>query len=83
MNVPPSEGDKYVWNLFKSVSYEDRNVSYVAAAYVKVNGEYVFLEQECYSVVSLAKDYLENRNCTDATADGSLDYLSKQVAQNN
>ena len=80
MATPVEQGNNYVWNLFQRVEYANRTDVFVAAAYIKVGDEYVFLEQVRYSVESLAADYLANRNCDASTADGSLAVLANQQA---
>ena len=79
MSTPPESGDNYAWNLFFRVDWEDRDETYIAAAYIKVGDEYVFFGQKYYSVISLSLDYLANRGCNNSTADGSLKYLSEQT----
>lgn len=70
----PEKNNEYYWNLkYEIASINDMLDSYTAAAYIKLtNGDLVFLKQVKYSVWSLAKDYLDNRNCNEETADGSL-----------
>lgn len=77
MAVPPEEGDDYVWNLFFSVDYADIDKDYKAVAYIKVDGDYYFMNQVEYSVTFLAWDYLNNRGYEDDVADGSLKALAE------
>ena len=79
----PKQNNNYYWNLryeIASSSEEDIIDSYTAAAYIKLtNGELVFLKQVRYSVWSLANDYLNNRECDQETAGGSLYALAHSV----
>lgn len=79
----PKQNNNYYWNLryeIASSSEEDIIDSYTAAAYIKLtNGELVFLKQVKYSVWSLANDYLNNRECNQETAGGSLYALAHSV----
>ena len=74
LQAMPEKNNEYYWNLKYSIdSIDDMLDAYTAAAYIKLtNGELVFLKQVKYSVWSLAKDYLDNRNCNEETAGGSL-----------
>lgn len=74
LQAMPEKNNEYYWNLKYSIdSIDDMLDAYTAAAYIKLtNGELVFLKQVKYSVWSLAKDYLDNRNCDEETAGGSL-----------
>lgn len=78
MATPAEDGDDYYWNLFFSVDFDEISINkyYVAAAYIKVDGEYVFMKEVKYSVTSLAQDYLDHRNCDGTTAEGSLAKLA-------
>ena len=78
MATPAEDGDDYYWNLFFSVDFDEISINkyYVAAAYIKVDGEYVFMKEVKYSVTSLAQDYLDHRNCDGITAEGSLAKLA-------
>ena len=78
MATPAEDGDDYYWNLFFSVDFDEISINkyYVAAAYIKVDGEYVFMKEVKYSVTSLAQDYLDHRNCDGNTAEGSLAKLA-------
>ena len=78
MATPAEDGDDYYWNLFFSVDFDEISINkyYVAAAYIKVDGEYVFMKEVKYSVTSLAQDYLDYRNCDGTTAEGSLAKLA-------
>lgn len=78
MATPAEDGDDYYWNLFFSVDFDEISINkyYVTAAYIKVDGEYVFMKEVKYSVTSLAQDYLDHRNCDGATAEGSLAKLA-------
>ena len=69
------DGDDYFWNLRYGIT--DYETTYVAAAYIKTTAGYVFFKQTQYSVKDLAQDYLDNRNCDNNTAGGSLANLAK------
>ena len=73
----PEKDNNYYWNFKQPInSYDDILDDYTAAAYIKLtNGDLVFMQQVKYSVWSLAKDYLDNRNCNEETAGGSLYHL--------
>ncbi len=76
MATPVESGDNYFWNLFQRIDETEIETVYVAAAYVKVGGDYVFMEQVRYSAKTLAADYIANRGCNGETADGSLANLA-------
>ena len=67
--------NNYFWNLRYSIT--DFKTMYVAAAYIKTSIGYVFFKQTSFSVKTLAQDYLDNRNCDENTANGSLANLTK------
>ena len=71
------EGEYLIWNLKQMIDFEDADVTYVAVAYIKTTTQVIFLQEARYSVESLAKDYLDNRNYEDDDADGSLYSLAK------
>lgn len=66
------EGEYLIWNLKQMIDFEDADVTYVAVAYIKTTTQVIFLQEARYSVESLARDYLDNRNYEDDDADGSL-----------
>lgn len=76
MTTPVVKGNDYYWNLFYRISTENFNTTYVAAAYIKVGGDYVFFRQVRYSVKSLAEDYIDNRGYSSTVASGSLANLA-------
>lgn len=67
--------NNYFWNLRYSIT--EYKVTYVAAAYIKTSTGYVFYQQTKYSVKTLAQDYLDNRDCDETTAGGSLKNLAQ------
>ena len=69
------DGSNYFWNLRYSIT--NFKTLYVAAAYIKTSSGYVFFKQTQYSAKDLAQDYLDNRNCDNNTAGGSLANLAK------
>lgn len=76
MATPVEQGDNYFWNLFQTVDTADIEKVFVAVAYIKVGGDYVFMSQVRYSVKTLAADYIANRGCNAETASGSLSNLA-------
>ena len=76
MNIMGDDGKgNYFWNLRQSVT--DYEKEYAAAAYIKVDGECIYLKYAKYSLKTLAKDYLDNRNYDETSYDGSLSNLAK------
>ena len=75
--------DSYFWNLRLELFNNDYdytpNTSFTAAAFIALgeddNREYIIMNQTSCSLVSLAKDYLDNRGCDENTAGGSLKYI--------
>ena len=76
MATPVESGDNYIWNLFQRIDETDIEKVFVAVAYIKVGGDYVFMEQVRYSAKTLAADYIANRGCNAETAGGSLAVLA-------
>ena len=66
--------NNYFWNLRYSIT--DFKTLYVSVAYIKTTSGYVFFQQTKYSVKTLAQDYLDNRDCDNNTAGGSLENLA-------
>lgn len=66
------DGNNYFWNLRWTIDEANMDKMYTAAAYIKVGSEYVLMKIARESVVTLAQDYLKNRDCTASTAEGSL-----------
>ena len=77
MKTPVEKEGNYIWNLFHKVNEKDLDKLFVAAAYVKIGEEFVFLKEVRYSAKTLAADYLKNRNYDASIAEGSLAYLAK------
>ena len=76
MATPVEQGDNYFWNLFQTIDNSDIEKVFVATAYIKIGGDYVFMDQVRYSVKTLAADYIANRGYNAETADGSLSNLA-------
>lgn len=76
MTTPVISGTDYKWNLFHRIDTNNLTTTYVAAAYIKTASGYVFMQQVKYSAKTLAQDYLDNRNCDNTTADGTLSRLA-------
>ena len=72
----------YVWNLYKTipVSAEDPEESYketyVAVAYIKIQGEVIFLDEVEASAKSLAHDLIQSGQYNNESFGGSLNYLA-------
>lgn len=74
ISIIGSDDDNYFWNLRYVVS--DLTKEYAAAAYIKTTSESIYLKRATYSAKTLAADYLNNRNCDETTAGGSLANLA-------
>lgn len=68
----------YIWSLRLNLGNATENYddAVTAIAYVKVNGNYIYLQQSEQSVVSLANDYIENRGYSAKDFEGSLGALA-------
>ena len=68
----------YNWNLRLNLggATENYDDAIVAIAYIKVNGEYVYMHKAEHSVVSLANDYINNRGYGAEDFEGSLGALA-------
>ena len=69
-------GDYYIWNRVHTISSEDLKTVYVAAAYIKVNDDIVFLKEVRFSAKTIAGDYIQNRGYAEDTAEYSLRALA-------
>ena len=72
----PLKEDCYIWNLYKKISVENLKLSYVAAAYIKVAGETIFLNEATFSIKSIANSYITGGQYTSDFAEGSLNILA-------
>ena len=76
-SVPTLVGDDYVWNLYKDVPENALTTVYVAVAYIKIDGDIVFLQEERASAQSLASDLINTSHTYEEDAfGGSLNYLA-------
>jgi hypothetical protein len=66
--------DTYFWNLRQSVA--DLKQTYAAAAYIKVDGECIYLKYAKYSAKTLAADYINTRGYAKTAVGGSLANLA-------
>lgn len=62
----------YIWNLYKNISLEDLDKGFTAVAYIRIDGEVVFLNETTVSAVGLASDVLDSGNYLENAFDGSL-----------
>ncbi|MBQ8141711.1 MAG: InlB B-repeat-containing protein [Bacilli bacterium] len=72
-----AEGDYYLWNIYVNIpssTYYKTNIS--AVAYIKVDGEYFFMQEKKITLVQLANDYLETDSYDANSFEGSLYYLA-------
>lgn len=70
-------GDYYIWNAYVNIpSSTYFNTSISAVAYIKVDGEYIFMQEKKITLVQLANDYLTIPEYQNNYKDGSLAYLA-------
>ena len=69
-------GDYYIWNLYKGVSNANLRKSYDAIAYIRIEGEIVFLNEVTTSVKGLAGELLKLPAFNEESYDGSLNNLA-------
>ena len=73
------EGDYYIWNRYHTIAEEDFTKTFVAVAYIKVDGQIMFMQEVRASVKDLAHDLIYNQGVAENTADGSLKNLADLV----
>ena len=73
------EGDYYIWNRYHTISTDDLTKTFVAVAYIKVDGQIIFMQEERASVKGLAYDLIYNQGVAENTANGSLKNLADLV----
>ena len=69
----------YIWNHKEIVSPDDLDKEFSAVAYIRIDGEIIFLQETTMSVKQAAIDLLASGIYGDDAFDGSLDALSKWV----
>ena len=62
----------YIWNLYKNVSSEDLNKDFTAVAYIRIDGEMVFMNETTVSAIGLANDVLDSGDYLENAFEGSL-----------
>ena len=73
------EGDYYIWNRYHTIAEEDFTKTFVAVAYIKVDGQIIFMQEVRASVKGLAYDLIYNQDVAQDTANGSLKNLADLV----
>ena len=75
--VPSLVGSNYVWRLYYKIPNSAITTSYTAVAYIRVNNDIIFLQEESVSAKSLAYDMIYTSHTYEADAfGGSLDYIA-------
>ena len=69
----------YIWNHKEIVSSDDLDKEFSAIAYIRIDGEIIFLQETTMSVKQAAIDLLASGIYDNDAFDGSLDALSKWV----
>ena len=69
-------GDYYIWNLYKSVSTANLKTSYTAAAYIRVDGKIIFINEHSTSIKALAAGLVAGDAYDESSFDGSLNNLA-------
>ena len=76
-STPTLVGENYIWNLYKFVPENALTTTYAAIAYILIDGDIVFLQEETASAQSLAYDLINTSHTYESDAfGGSLNYLA-------